>query len=112
MVLRLGAEMSPLQRATAFLVVILFLVGGMCWLDTLDLTDDVLLPQALMYGLQAIEPEEEGRALLLSFVTGALVFWLVTAVGSSFHGPPSSHAYLVSLLSDRPLYQMLCTYRI
>jgi len=104
--------MSPLQRATAFLVVILFLVGGMCWLDTLDLTDDVLPSQALMFGLQAIEPEEEGRASLLSVVTGALVFWLVMAVGSPFLSPPSSHVCLVSLLSDRPLYQRLCTYRI
>jgi len=102
--------MSRLQQATALLIVI-FLVGAVCWLDTLDLTDDVLPSQSLMFGLQAMEPEE-GRAVLLRVVTGALVFWLVAAVGSSFQSPPSSHARLVPLLSDRPLYQSLCTYRI
>ena len=104
-------KMCPIQRATGLLVVI-FLLGGVCWLDTLDLTDDVLQSQPLMFGLQAIEPEEEDRDFLLSFVTGALAFWLVSAVSSSFQSPRCSLARLVSLPSDRPLYQSFCTYRI
>ena len=103
--------MTPIQRATGLLV-IMFLLGGVCWLDTLDLTDDVLQSHALMFGLQAIEPEEEGRDFLLSFVTGALAFWLVSAVSSSFQSSPCSNAPLASLPSDRPLYQSFCTYRI
>ena len=101
--LRLGAEMSPLQRATALLVVILFLAGGMCWLDTLDLTDDVLPSQALMFGLQAIEPEEEGRASLLSFVTGALVGqcgWFVIPGSTIFPCLPRVAAVRPTSLSD------------
>ena len=103
--------MCPIQRATVFLVAI-FLLGGVCWLDTLDMTDDVLQSQPLMIGLQAIEPEEEGRDFLLSFVTAALAFWLLSAVSSSFQSSPCSNAGLVSLPSDRPLYQSFCTYRI
>ncbi len=101
----------PIQRATGLLVVI-FLLGGVCWLDNLDLTDDVLQSQLLMFGVQATEPEEEGRDFLLSFVTGALAFCLVSADSSSFQGSPCSSAPLVSLPSNRPLYQSFCTYRI
>ena len=46
------------KRAWVYLLA-LFLLGGMCWLDTLDLTDDVPLSQSLVLEQQAIEPEEE-----------------------------------------------------
>ena len=102
---------SLVQRASLLLAVF-SLLGAVCWLDTLDLTDDILQSQPLMIGLQAIEPEEEGRDFLLSFVTAALVFRLVSAVSSSFQSSPCSSARLASLPSDRPLYQSFCTYRI
>jgi len=104
-------KISPIQRATGLLAII-FLLGGVCWLDTLDLTDDVLQSQPLMFGLQVIESEEEDRDLVLSSVSGALAVWLVSTVGLSLHSPPFPLARLVSLVSDRPLYQSFCTYRI
>ncbi len=103
--------MCPIQRATGLLVIIL-LLGGLCWLDTLDLTDDVLPAQSLMFGLQAIEPEEDAREILLSLVAAVLAFWLISTVGSPLQSPPCFRASLVSQQSERPLYQSLCTYRI
>ncbi len=103
-------KLSPLQRAIGLLVIV-FLLGGVCWLDTLDLTDDVLGAQQLMLGLQAIEAEE-GQELLLSFVTGALAIWLISTAGWPFQSRSCSLTHVVSLPSDRPLYQRLCTYRI
>ena len=93
------------------LLLALFLLGGMCWLDTLDLTDDVPLSKPFTYEQQVIEPEE-GREHLLSLVQGAPAVWLVAPVV-----PPSkilafSSARVVSPQSDRPLYQRLSTYRI
>lgn len=95
--------MCPIQRATGLLVVI-FLLGGVCWLDTLDLTDEVLQSQPLMIGLQVIEPEEEGRDFLLSFVTGASAFWLVSGISFATirSTPVSEFLYLPDLISFSP----------
>jgi hypothetical protein len=102
--------MSEIQRAW-LLFLVFFLVGGMCWLDSFDLTDDIPLSQRLQFEQQAIEPEE-GREHLLSLVHGAPAVWFVVPVASPSKILPISSALFVSPQSDPPLYQRLSTYRI
>lgn len=104
-------SMFFVQRAVRLLLVIIFLLGGVGWLDTLDLTDDVPLTQPLTIGQQVVE-SEEGREYLRNVLDGALAFRVVPPVVSPVQSLSCSRARLVSPPSDRPLYQRLCTYRI
>lgn len=101
-------HMSAIQRAAAFLVII-FLLGGVCWLDTLDLTDDIQLTQPFAFGQQGVEPED-AREYLLGQT--ALMVWFVAPLAPA----PQPHGCLAveldSAACHRPLYQSLCTYRI
>ena len=103
--------MSFVQRAAGLLLVVIFLLGGVGWLDTLDLTDDMLVAQPFTVGQQVVEPED-GREYLQNLYNGALTSWLVTPVVSPVQNLPCSSALLVLPPSDRPLYQRLCTYRL
>jgi hypothetical protein len=103
--------MSFIQRAAGLLLVVIFLLGGVGWVDTLDLTDDVPLTQPLTVAQQVVEPEE-GREYLRNVLDGALAFRMVPPVVSPVQGLSCSSARLVSPQPDRPLYQSLCTYRI
>ncbi|HZC68610.1 MAG TPA: hypothetical protein VE201_08345 [Nitrospirales bacterium] len=90
----------------------LFLLGGMCWLDTFDLSDDIPLSQPLTVVQQAIEPDEESREDLLGLVHGQLAVWFVA---SFVPQPPRlfvSVAPSISSQSDPPLYQRISIYRI
>jgi len=103
-------KISPMRLAAGLLVV-MFLLGGAAWLDTLDLTDDIQLSHPLTFGQQVVE-QEEGKEYLLSLLHGALVFSLVSPVLLPSRILPCSSPRLVAPQSDRPLYQSLCTYRI
>ncbi len=93
------------------MLVIVLVLGGLCWLDTLDLTDDIQLSHLLTFEQPGVEPEEV-RDYLLSLVHTTLAVWWASLVVS----PPQSVSYALagfsSPQSDRPLYQSLCTYRI
>ena len=104
-------RISDIQRAARLLLVVIFLLGGVGWLDTLDLTDDILVGQPLTVGQQVVEPEDV-REYLQNLYNGALTSRLVTPVVSPVQNLPCSSARLESPQSHRPLYQRLCTYRI
>jgi len=101
---------SALKRAWIFLLA-LFLVGGMCWLDTLDLSDDIPLTQPLTFEQQAIDPEES-RAHVLGLVLGAQPLWYATLVIPQPQQLPVLSARLVLPPPEPLLYQRFSIYRI
>lgn len=98
-------------RAEVVLVAWL-VVGGLAWADTLDLSDDLMLPLAGIQ--QAVEPDplddfrEILRPVLLDAALGSLV--PETSLSPPRHLPPLSETLLH--LSALPLYQIICVYRI
>jgi hypothetical protein len=87
-------------------------VGGVAWADTLDLSDDLIVPLAGIQ--QALEPDtfEDLKASLNSVTLSAPQLELVseTSLTLSTCVPP-----LVSTLpraSTPPIYQVHCVYRI
>ncbi|HXX73656.1 MAG TPA: hypothetical protein VEI50_00835 [Nitrospiraceae bacterium] len=98
-------------RAEVVLVVWLA-VGGLAWADTLDLSDDLVLP---LVGIQlAVEPDplddfrEILNPVLLDSAAGGLV--PETPLSPPRHLPPFSGTLLH--LSALPLYQVFCVYRV
>lgn len=92
------------------MVVILVLLGGLC-LDTLDLTEDIQLSNLLTFEQQGVEPEDVRDDLPTVFYAALTMWWafcVVTSLQSVFNG----RAGFLTLQSDHPLYQRLCTYRI
>lgn len=90
----------------------LFLLGGMCWLDTFDLSDDIPLPLPLTVVQQVIVPAEECREDLLGLVHGHQGVWFVAPFVPQSQMLLVSSARFVSPPSDSPLYQRFSTYRI
>jgi len=101
---------SLVQRASLLLLVIFFL-GAVFWLDTLDLTDDIPLSQVLTFEQQVIESDED-QEHLLGFVHGVLGACSDPLVDSPPQSLACSSACCVSAQAYRPLYQRHCTYRI
>jgi hypothetical protein len=98
-------------RAEVVLVAWL-VVGGLAWADTLDLSDDLVLPLA---GIQlAVEPDplddfrEILNPVLLDSAPGGFV--PETPLSPPRHVPPLSETLLH--LSALPLYQIFCVYRV
>ena len=87
-------------------------VGGLAWADTLDLTDDLVLPLAGIQ--QAVEPDplddfrEILKPVLLDSAPGGVV--PETPLSLPRHLPFISETLLH--LSPLPLYQVICVYRI
>ncbi len=104
------SPVSAVHRAMGMLVII-FLLGGLCWLDTLDLTDDIQFSYLVTFGQQGVEPEEL-RDDFLSLVSTARVVWWASPVVSPLQSESYARAGFPSLQYDRPLYQSLCNYRI
>ena len=92
--------------------VALFVVGGLAWADTFDISDDLVLPLAGIQ--QAIEPDllddlsEILKPVLLHSVPGSLV-------PETPQSPPRHLSLISQTLLHRsalPLYQVICVYRI
>src|SRR5437867_5600265 len=69
----------PLSQRVRMLLLALIVLGGMSWVDTLDLSDDIPLPQPLTIVQQAIVPAEENREDLLGLVHGQQAVWCVSS---------------------------------
>jgi len=102
----------PLTQRVRILLLALIVLGGMSWVDTLDLSDDIPLPQPLTVVQQAFEPAEESRDDLLGLVHGQQAVWCVASFVPQPHMLPVPGALSVPLQSDLPLYQRFSTYRI
>jgi len=102
----------PLTQRVRILLLALIVLGGMSWVDTLDLSDDIPLPQPLTVVQQAFEPAEESRDDLLGLVHGQQAAWCVASFVPQPHMLPVPGALSVPLQSDLPLYQRFSTYRI
>ncbi len=98
------------SRHLTFLVVLStwFLVGGLGWVDSCDLNDELVSPMA-----QAVEPDvDEVKYDVLEIVSTASLFQQATALLPSRHLTSALSVQAVSKISDCPLYQRLSTYRI
>src|SRR5437879_11469260 len=67
----------PVNQRVRILLLAFIVLGGMCWLDTFDLSDDIPLPQPLKVVQQALAPAEENREDLLGLLHGQKVAWCV-----------------------------------
>src|SRR5712692_12084756 len=104
-------SVSQKRRVLVYLLA-LFLLGGMCWLDTFDLSDDIPLPLPLTVMQQAIVFAEENREDLLGLMYGHQGIWFVTPFIPQSPRFPISTVLSVSPQSEPPLYQRFSTYRI
>ncbi len=102
----------PLSQRVWILLLALFLLGGMCWLDTFDLSDDIPLPQPLTVVQQTIVPAEENREDLLGLLHGHQAVWCVASFDPQSQILSVPRALSVPPPSDLPLYQRFSTYRI
>ena len=102
----------PLSQRVRILLLALIVLGGMSWVDTLDLSDDIPLPQPLTIVQQAIVPAEEGREDLLGLVHGQQAVWCVSSFVPQPRTLPVPGALSVLPQSDLPLYQRFSTYRL
>ena len=94
------------------MVVALLVVGNLAWVDTIDLSDDLVLPRI---GIQlAVEPDllddvsEILKPALVHSARGGLV--PETPQGLPRHLSPLPET--LRHLSASPLYQVICVYRI
>ncbi|HJT20297.1 MAG TPA: hypothetical protein VJ746_07490 [Nitrospira sp.] len=101
---------SGTHRAFGILV-ILFVLGGLCWLDILDFTDDIQASHLLIFEEQGVEPEDVRDDLSTAFYAAAAMWWACLLI-ASLQGKVKGRVALITLQSNRPLYQHLCTYRI
>src|SRR5439155_23867644 len=102
----------PLTQRVRLLRLALIVLGGMSWVDTLDLSDDIPLPQPLTVVQLAIVPAEESREDLLGLVHGQQAVWCVATFVPQPHVLPVPGALSVSPQSKPPRYQRFSTYRI
>jgi hypothetical protein len=95
------------------LLVCWLLVIGFSVVDTIDLTDDVLLPQSLLQ--QAFEPEtiENGKADAVLFA-GTLLGWATVAPAEYRYYAVVARSWMPVLPRDllSPLFQRIRVYRI
>jgi hypothetical protein len=102
----------PLSQRVRTLLLALIVLGGMSWVDTLDLSDDIPLPQPLSVVQQAIVPAEESREDLLDLVHGQQAVWCVATCVPQPQVLPVPGALSVPPQSEPPRYQRFSTYRI
>ena len=102
----------PVNQRVRILLLAFIVLGGMCWLDTFDLSDDIPLPQPLTMVQQALAPAEENREDLLGLLHGQQVAWCVSSFVPQPRTLPVPSALSVPPQSDLPLYQRFSTYRI
>src|SRR3989441_6008411 len=101
----------PLNQRVRILLLAFIVLGGMCWLDTFDLSDDIPLPQPLTIVQKAIAPAEENREDLLGLLHGQQAIWCVSSFVPQPRTLPVPGALSVPPQSDLPLYQRFSTYR-
>lgn len=104
-------NMTLSQRARILLLAFIML-GGMCWLDTFDLSDDIPLPQPLTVVQQPTLLAEEDREDLLGLVHGQPAIWCVASFVPQPQLLPAPSALSVPPQDGLPLYQRLSIYRI
>jgi hypothetical protein len=102
----------PLYQRVRILLLAFIVLGGMCWLDTFDLSDDIPLPQPLSIVQQDFILAEENREDLLGLLHGQQAVWCVVSFVPQPQMFPVSRALSVPPQSDPPLYQRFSTYRI
>src|SRR2546429_9148209 len=73
----------PLRRRVWLFLLALLTLGGMCWADTFDLSDDIPLSQNTVE--QALQPEEVTEQVLLLLELRAQAVRVVAPV------PPGAH---------------------
>jgi hypothetical protein len=102
----------PLNQRVRILLLAFIVLGGMCWLDTFDLSDDIPLPQPLSIVQQDFILAEENREDLLALLHGQQGAWCVASFIPQPQMLPVPGALSVPPQSGLPLYQRLSTYRI
>ena len=100
----------PLRRRVWLFLLALLTLGGMCWADTFDLSDDIPLSQNTVE--QALQPEEVNEQVLLLLELSAQAVRVVAPVAPSAHTLPVFGCLLSHLQSELLLYQRISTYRI
>src|SRR2546422_4180806 len=87
----------PLRRRVWLFLLALLTLGGMCWADTFDLSDDIPLSQNTVE--QALQPEEVNEQVLLLLELSAQAVRVVAPVAPSAQDRKStrlnsSHGYI------------------
>ncbi len=107
----MSVDAATSSRAAALLVVI-FVLGAGCWLDALDLTDDVALAQAALFEQQGVEPENVREYFPSLFPDTPSVPLFASVVDPLQIYPWLAAEWCGTHFYHCPLYQSLCTYRI
>src|SRR2546425_10112870 len=100
----------PLRRRAWLFLLALLILGGMCWADTFDLSDDIPLSQNTVE--QALQPEEVNEQVLLLLELSAQAVRAVAPVAPSAHTLPDFGCRLSHLQCALLLYQRISTHRI
>src|SRR2546425_6943984 len=91
----------PLNQRVRILLLAFIVLGGMCWLDTFDLSDDIPLPQPLTIVQKAIAPAEENREDLLGLLHGQQVGSFAAPLEPQIRILPISGVLLIDRKSTR-----------
>src|SRR2546421_246020 len=100
----------PLRRRVWLFLLALLILGGMCWADTFDLSDDIPLSQNTVE--QALQPEEVNEQVLLLLELSAQAVRVVAPVPPEPPRLPVFGCFPSHLHSDLQLYRPFSTYRI
>ena len=101
---------STLTQRTWVFLIALFILGGISWADTFDLSDDIpLSPNAVE---QVLLIEETGEKVFLVLMLCALGIWCWTFCAPKVQTECSPVRLLFPPPSERPLYQRISSYRI
>ncbi len=95
------------SRRTWVLLLALFILGGISWADTFDLSDDVLLPSSLTVVQQAIVTAEESREDIFGWMEPHCVCYVIVPQMRPVFGARFSSPH-----SELSLYLLFSTYRI
>ena len=100
----------PIRRRVWLFLLALLTLGGMCWADTFDLSDDIPLSQNTVE--QALQPAEANEQVLLLLELSAQAVRVLAPAAPSAHALPVFGCLLSHLQSELLLYQRISTYRI